>query len=259
MERRHLLQLFAVTGTGAVVMLGGGSMSRAIAGGNSSEWGYIGESSPDHWDELSSAYSACGMGSDQSPIDLHDAIKADLSEIEVRYQPIPLRLLNNGHTIQVNAEPGSHMVLDGEDYELKQFHFHHLSEHTVDGVPFPMEVHFVHQNDQGAYAVLGLFLTEGAENGAFRPVWDVLPKQKVEEQVVSDVQVDLNALLPSDRDTYRYFGSLTTPPCSETVKWVIFKHPVEMSADQLAAFADIFPLNARPVQPLHRRFLLRST
>lgn len=259
MERRHLLQLFAVTGTGAVVVLGGGSLSRAIAGGNTSEWGYVGESSPEHWDELSSAYSACGMGSDQSPIDLHDAIQADLANVEVHYQPIPLRILNNGHTIQVNVAPGSHIRLDGEDYELKQFHFHHPSEHTVNGVPAPMEAHFVHQNDKGDYAVLGLFMTEGSENRAFRPVWNALPQQQGAEQVMPNVQVDLNALLPTDGNTYRYFGSLTTPPCSEMVKWVIFKDPVEMSAEQLAAFADIFSLNARPVQPLSRRFLLRSS
>jgi carbonic anhydrase len=258
MDRRHLLRLFAATGAGTALTIGSGSLKRAIADKNAPNWGYVGQTSPEHWSELSPSYSACQVGSDQSPINLHDAIKADLAEVKVDYQPIPLRILNTGRTIQVNAAPGNRIVLDGEEFELKQFHFHHPSEHTVDGTAFPMEAHFVHQNAKGEYAVLGVFLKEGAENTAFRSVWNALPKQQSNEQTVSGVQIDLNSLLPSDRNTYRYFGSLTTPPCSETVKWVIFEAPLELSAAQLTEFGEIFPLNARPVQSLKRRFLLRS-
>lgn len=259
MDRRQLLKLFAATGAGTALVVGSGSLKRAIASGNSSEWGYVGQTSPEHWGELSPDYRMCRIGSDQSPIDLQGAIDADLAEVEVYYQPIPLRILNNGHTVQVNASPGNRIVLDGEEFELKQFHFHHPSEHTVNEASFPMEAHFVHQNEKGEYAVLGVFLKEGAENAAFQPVWEAMPRQQSDEQLISDAEIDLNSLLPSERNSYRYFGSLTTPPCSETVKWVVFEAPVELSRSQLAQFEGIFPLNARPVQPLQRRFLLHSS
>lgn len=258
MDRRHLLKLFAATGAGTALTIGSGSLRRAIASNQAAEWGYVGQTSPDHWGDLSSAYRACRAGSNQSPIDIDNAIEAEVTEVEINYQPIPLQILNNGRTIQVNAPSGNYIVLDDEEFELKQFHFHHPSEHTVDGRTFPMEAHFVHQNDRDEYVVLGVFLKEGAENIAFRPVWDAMPKQQSDEQTVSNVQIDLNALLPSERASYRYFGSLTTPPCSETVEWILFEAPMELSTAQIAAFEEIFSLNARPVQPLLRRFLLHS-
>ena len=122
-----------------------------------------------------------------------------------------------------------------------------------------MEMHFVHANAKGELAVLGIFLREGTENTVLRSVWKAMPSKEAEATTVPGEQVDIAQLLPRDRSTFRYFGSLTTPPCSEIVKWIIFQDPIEVSSAQVAQFRDIFPLNARPTQPLNRRFLLTST
>ena len=178
--------------------------------------------------------------------------------MDIRYQPIPLTILNNGHTIQVNAIAGNLIQLDGEEFELLQFHFHHPSEHTLEDEPFPMEMHFVHANAKGELAVLGIFLREGTENTVLRSVWKAMPSKEAETTTVPDEQVDIAQLLPRDLGTFRYFGSLTTPPCSEIVKWIVFQDPIEVSSAQVDQFRDVFPLNARPTQPLNRRFLLTS-
>jgi carbonic anhydrase len=258
MERRKLLKLFAFTSASTAVGLSATSLTRAIASEGGSSWGYVGKGAPEHWGELSSTYSACRAGLQQSPIDLHDAIRADLGKVVINYKAIPLAILNNGHTIQVNAASGNSIELDGEPFKLLQFHFHHPSEHTVENRPYPMELHFVHANDKGELAVLGVFLQEGEENAVLSPVWKAIPVQKAELETVASVQVDIAQLLPSDRKIFRYFGSLTTPPCSEIVKWVVFQEPIPVSTAQVAQFKAIFPLNARPVQPLERRFILQS-
>lgn len=259
MERRKLLKLSALTGASAAFGLGSASLKKAIASEGGSSWGYIGEGAPQHWGELSSTYTVCRAGLQQSPIDLRDATSASLESVEVNYRPIPLSILNDGHTIQVSALRGNSISLGGEEFELLQFHFHHPSEHIVDGRPYPMELHFVHANANGELAVLGVFLQEGAENTSLIPVWKAMPARKAAPEEIPGSQVDIAQLLPSDRKMFRYFGSLTTPPCSEIVKWVVFQEPIQVSATQIAQFKKIFPLNARPVQPLERRFLLRSS
>ena len=258
MERRELLKLVAAGGVSAALGIGTSTLRGAIASEAVSSWGYVGASDPEHWGELSSTYSACRAGLEQSPIDLKHAINADFTTVDIRYQSIPLTILNNGHTIQVNVAEGNQIQLDGEDFKLLQFHFHHPSEHTVEGAPLPMEMHFVHANAKGELAVIGVFLKEGAENTFLRPVWQAMPRQIETAKLIPDVQVEMARLLPSDRTAFHYFGSLTTPPCSEIVKWLVFQEPIEVSPAQIAQFSDLFPLNARPVQPLNRRFVLRS-
>lgn len=260
MQRRKVLQLFAASSMGAALGIGASSFKGAIADeSGSSVWGYVGNTSPENWSNLSSTYKACQAGLQQSPIDLRGGIEAELAAVDIRYRPIPLTILNNGHTIQVDAVSGNSISLDGEEFELKQFHFHHPSEHTVDGEVFPMEVHFVHANGRGELAVLGVFLKEGTESSLLRPVWENMPYQKANARTISGVEVDIAGILPSDRAMFRYFGSLTTPPCSEIVKWVVFQEPMEASREQISEFKNLFPLNARPVQPLNRRFVLQST
>ncbi len=253
MNRRRVLQ-FAALGT--VFGLTNFSLRDAIAGETGSEWGYVGKGNPKDWSGLSPDYQACGAGTQQSPIDLHAGIEADMANVSVHYQPVPLRIVNNGHAIQVNTDPGSYILIDGERYDLLQFHFHHPSEHTVEGEAMPMEAHFVHKNAVGKLAVLGVLLKEGAENQVLKPIWDAMPHQPSAEDTIPGINIDIAQLLPADQSTYRYFGSLTTPPCSEIVKWVMFQTPIEVSSAQIGLFSDIFPLNARPVQPLNRRFLL---
>jgi len=218
-------------------------------------WGYEGHGGPDEWANLSPDYAVCGKGREQSPVDLQQPIAAHLAPPAVSWQPMPLEVINNGHTIQVNCAPGSSMVLDGVTYQLLQYHFHHPSEHRIAGQSFDMEVHFVHRSAEGGLAVLGVMISKGAANSSIETIWNNLPA-KAGEKVVADVKLQPSAMLPEDSASYRYAGSLTTPPCSEVVSWVVFRQGITASEAQIAKFAEMFPNNARPPQPLNRRKLL---
>jgi carbonic anhydrase len=194
---------------------------------------------------------------EQTPVDLVGATRSELLGVEPMFQPMPLTILNNGHTIQVNCAPGSRTMIDGQAYSLVQFHFHHPSEHLLSGRAFDLELHFVHKSDAGQLAVLGVFFQPGAMNTALQPIWDAMPAEAGPEQTKS-TSINPASLLPVDRGIFRYWGSLTTPPCSEGVLWTVFKQPVSISSDQVQRFASLFPVNARPVMPMHRRFLLES-
>ncbi|MEM6446641.1 MAG: carbonic anhydrase family protein, partial [Cyanobacteria bacterium P01_D01_bin.123] len=150
------------------------------------------------------------------------------------------------------------LTLDGQPYELLQFHFHDPSEHTVEGSAYPMEVHLVYKNEEtGGLAVVGFFLDEGAENEVLQTIWDEIPAEAGPEIVVENAEIDVAALLPENtEDYYRYFGSLATPPCSEVVNWIVLKEPVPVSPGQVESFVAAVGENARPVQTVGRRFLL---
>ena len=165
--------------------------------------------------------------------------------------------MNTGHTVQVNVDPGSGITLDGTRYELLQFHFHHASEHTVAGVQLPMEMHLVHRSDRGAFAVVGVLLGEGAANEALAPIWARIPSHAGSAEALPDA-VEVAALLPEPRTAWRYRGSLTTPPCTEGVAWIVMSEPVTLSAAQIRAFGALYARNFRPVQPLGRRTLGRD-
>ena len=263
MERRRVLQVLALGSAGTALGLGATSLYQALAAETGHHWGYVGEAGPDHWGELSPEFQVCGLGREQSPIDLNHPISADLSPLTLAYQPVPLKLINNGHTIQVNIDGGSNnggntLELNGKTYTLKQFHFHHPSEHTVAGAAFPMEIHFVHTHADGSIAVLGVFIKEGAENASLLPIWEAMPTHESEVLTVRNATINPSDLLPNEGDTFRYFGSLTTPPCSEIVSWLVFQRPIEASRAQIEQFSQIFAHNARPVQPQNRRILLES-
>ena len=231
---------------------------KALAADDKPHWSYKGAGGPDSWGNLDASYAACGTGTQQSPIDLSRALQAEVDAGSIKWKPIKLRsVVNNGHTIQVNTPNGGHLELDGFRYDLIQFHFHHMSEHTVDGKQFPMEVHFVHKAEDGdSLAVVGVFLVAGSENAVLAPIWAAIPQEEGESSL--DLSVDVKGLLPKSSAAFRYAGSLTTPPCSEVVAWTVLKEPVGASTDQIAAFAKLFPNNFRPVQPLNRRFILYS-
>ena len=220
-------------------------------------WTYEGEGGPETWGDLSADFRACSLGLEQTPIDLKGTITAQTGLVEASFQPMPLTILNNGHTIQVNCAPGSRTMISGEAFELLQFHFHHPSEHLLAGRAFDLELHFVHKSAKGQLAVLGIFIRPGQENAALAPIWAAMPKEAGEPQQAG-TNIDPAALLPVDRKYFRYKGSLTTPPCSEGVLWTVFRDPIEASSDQIRQFAELFPVNARPVQPLNSRFLLES-
>ena len=220
-------------------------------------WGYSGDVGPANWGELSPDYALCADGSAQSPIDIRDASELDLVDIEFQYGESANKIFNNGHTIQVNVDAGSAILYNGITYDLLQFHFHSPSEHTIDGVAAPLEIHFVHQDsNSGNLAVVGILLTEGEdENGAYAAVFDHMPAQVGEPEAAGE-SIALAALLPEARAYYTYQGSLTTPPCSEIVRWLLLNSPVALSSAQVAAFRAIYDGNARPVQELGVRDLL---
>ncbi len=220
-------------------------------------WTYEGAGGPEAWGGLSADFKVCTLGMEQTPIDLKAAIRAQTGLVEPSFQPMPLTILNNGHTIQVNCAAGSRTMISGEAFELLQFHFHHPSEHLLAGKPFELELHFVHKSAAGRLAVLGVFIRLGQENAALAPIWAAMPDQ-AGEPVTAGATIDPAALLPLGRQYFRYHGSLTTPPCSEGVLWTVYTDPIEASADQIRRFAALFPVNARPVQPLNSRFLLES-
>jgi len=219
-------------------------------------WEYEGEEGPENWGELDPTYFACSTGEAQSPINITAAQSLNLKDIEFSYQPSKLNIFNNGHTIQVAYDKGSFITYNEIQYQLLQFHFHHPSEHTLNGEVFDMELHFVHRDANGSLAVVGVMLTEGeTDNPAFAALFDHLPTEKGDPQI-TELSVDANILLPQSHLFSTYVGSLTTPPCTEGVRWLVLTTPVELSAKQIAAFDEIFERDNRPVQPLNDRDLL---
>ena len=216
-------------------------------------WDYVGAGGAQYWGGLDESYEACASGMHQSPINIEEYMRDEaLGDITLSYQPAPLTVVNNGHTVQVNYTEGSTVQVGDETFELLQFHFHTPSEHYLDGTPYPMEAHFVHKNEAGELGVFGVMMKLGAENPVIQSIWENIPAPG--EQTASEtVAVNAASLFPADLGYYTYEGSLTTPPCSEGVYWHVLKTPVEISQEQLVAFQSLFPVNARPVQPLHER------
>jgi len=220
-------------------------------------WGYEGAEGPAHWGDADAANRVCAVGAQQSPIDIEQTIRADLPALKINWVGSPETIVNNGHTIQLNAAPGSTIKLGDEEYKLLQFHFHHPSEHLINGKSFPMEAHFVHQNAAGGLAVVGVLMETGGANAAFNKVVSTMPKQ-AGGKAKADAAIDPNKFLPGKLTYYRYPGSLTTPPCSEIVEWVLLTEPVDVTAADIAAFAKLYEMNARPAQKANRRAVLRS-
>jgi carbonic anhydrase len=218
-------------------------------------FGYGPDNGPAQWASLDPAYAECAEGTEQSPIDLADAGPADLPRIHVSYRPSEVEVENNGHSLEALPPPGNSVEVEGTEYELDQFHFHAPSEHQVAGRSLPIEFHFVNLSPDGAPLVLGVLVQQGRANPAAAKLVESLPHEEGETLPVAG-DVDLLDLLPPDPDTtprWSYDGSLTTPPCTEGVRWNVFKRPIEMSAQQIAAFTSIYADNNRPVQPLNGR------
>ncbi len=222
------------------------------AGGGKAHWGYEGHDGPAHWGDLSHDYQTCKAGRQQSPVNLAGSQPAALPAIRFHYRPSPLHVVNNGHTIQVNYAPGSYIEVDGKRYELLQFHFHSPSEHQVDGKPADMVAHLVHRAADGQLGVVGVLFHKGEDNAELSRIWAHLP-QHAGEQTRTMVRVNARNLLPARRTYYQYSGSLTTPPCSEGVNWMVMQDPVSVSAAQVAGFTRIFHKSVRPVQGLNGR------
>ena len=222
-------------------------------------WSYSGADGPDRWASISNAFATCGAGRMQSPIDLVAGVERDLANPLVAYQTSEARIVDDGHGVEVEVERGSFVTLDGVPYALSQFHFHSPSEHTVNGNSYAVELHLVHLAENGALAVIGVLVAGGAENAALAPLLAALPSRENKVVRLRD-PYDPSGLLPADRRAFRYSGSLTTPPCTEGVSWLVMATPIQASGPQIAALARALEGNNRPVQLRgDRELLLDST
>ncbi len=217
-------------------------------------WSYEGPADPAHWANLSPEFIQCAEGHFQSPIDIESyaSQKTDSIDLDFDYHACSLDIENNGHTIQANPEDDNVISYHGKTFHLRQFHFHEPSEHRLDGIIYPMEIHLVHADDEGHLAVVGLFVKEGPKNKVLEDLWENLPTH-VAEHKHSAHDCNIAELLPAEKTIYHYSGSLTTPPCSEGVEWFLVEQPVSMSKEQIDQFRALYHANNRPLMPNAQR------
>lgn len=248
-SKYHVLSVVMMAGLCAVSTVQG-------SGGEGVHWGYSGKAGPEHWGKLSPQYSVCDTGRNQSPINLTSFIEAELESLTLQYSTEAKDILNNGHAVQINFAPGSTLNVEGRTYELKQIHFHSPSENTIDMQSYPMEGHLVHADSSGQLAVIGVMYAEGKENPAMAAAWKEMPGAAGDTKALSGVGTAVG-FLPASLEYYRFNGSLTTPPCSEGVTWIVLKETVEVSAAQIGKFKEVMGQpNNRPVQPINARVVL---
>lgn len=217
-------------------------------------WSY---QSPDQWADISSDFAICKSGHNQSPVDIRHLVKGQLAPLELEYQARQQSIINNGHTIQINVQDGDQIQVDDEAFTLRQFHFHTPGENKILGKVFPLEAHFVHSSSDHALAVVGVMFEEGAANPALEEILRNVPAT-VNQQEPLQKGLNLTTLIPASKDYYRFSGSLTTPPCTEGVRWLIMKETVKASPAQIAAFVKLLGEdgNSRPVQSLNGRIIV---
>jgi carbonic anhydrase len=224
-------------------------------------WSYEGAKGPGHWGDLDPDYAACKIGKEQSPIDIRIAKKADLPAIRFEYKSGPLRIINNGYTaVRVNYVPGNgnFLFVGDQRYELTQFHFHHPSEESIYGKPYDMVAHLMHESSDGKVAAVAVLLKAGSANTTIHQLWEHMPSTPGKEEVIAGVEVNPSGLLPRDTSYYTYMGSLTAPPCTEGVTWFVLRTPMDISAEDISAFAALYPHDVRPRQPLNGRIVKES-
>ena len=224
---------------------------------NGTHWSYEGEFGPANWSNINASWAKCGSGNRQSPIDLRDGMKVDLEQIGFDYHPSSFSEVDNGHTIQVTVGGGNFLTVGNQTYELQQFHFHRPSEERINGKGTEMVIHLVHRSFEGKLLVLAVLLERGKANALIQTVWNHLPLEK-KQSVSPSILLDVNEALPEKREYFTYMGSLTEPPCTEDVLWIVMKQPMQASPAQMALFSRLYPLNARPVQQSNGRMVKES-
>jgi len=220
-------------------------------------WGYTGDVAPKHWSELNEKFAMCSEGKQQSPINLVPSSDIELPALNMNYTTGSKSIINNGHTVQVNIAKGSTFTIGTDVYELKQFHFHTPSENNINSKSFPLEAHFVHATKDGKLAVIAVMFEEGEANPILAKIWKKLPKLEEGTEAKCGLTSDeVKALMPKNKDYYQFMGSLTTPPCSEQVKWHVYKTPLTISKEQVTQFFDVFGhTNNRPIQDTNKRVI----
>lgn len=221
------------------------------------KWSYEGEFGPANWARMNPDWAACSSGTRQSPIDIRDGIKLDLEPIVFDYHPSSFTVVDNGHTVEVALGTGNFITIMNRRYELQQFHFHRPSEERINGKSFDMSVHLVHKDGEGRQAVVALLLERGSAQSVIQTVWNNLPLEK-NDVIRPTIMLDANDLLPLQREYFIYMGSMSTPPCSEGVLWMVMKQPVQAAPAQMALFSRLYPYNVRPTQPSSGRIIKES-
>jgi carbonic anhydrase len=249
--------LFLLAVAGSFFLTAAGTERSSGADPTPEHWAYTGREGIEHWGMLSPAYMTCEAGSHQSPINIEMSRHARAQEQLTRmYLPTSGQVLHNGHTIQINVQAGGGVLLNGRPYVLRQFHFHDPSEHHVDGKSYPMELHLVHDDARGHVLVIGVLLDVGADNEELAAIWTRLPGTAGEKSSVP--MLNVSALLPATTHHFSYHGSLTTPPCTEGVQWIVLRDHLTLSKEQMQKFVSLVGHNARPVQPLHGRKVIEE-
>jgi len=220
-------------------------------------WSYSGLGAPENWSKLPGG-ATCGTGQRQSPIDIRGGIRVDLEPIKFDYRPTQFRITDNGHTVQVDVAEGNHIIVMGRTWQLVQFHFHRPAEERVNGKTYEMVAHLVHRDYANNLAVIAVLMERGMEHPVIQTLWNHMPLDTGMSVEPPNVAIDLAQLLPERRDYFTYMGSLTTPPCTENVLWMVFKEPIPVAPEQIGIFARLYPHNARPVQPAHDRLIKES-
>ncbi|WP_332875684.1 carbonic anhydrase [Massilia sp. S19_KUP03_FR1] len=229
-----------------------GSVGSAATPDHHAHWAYQGKAGASHWSELDQVNVACTLSKEQSPINIDTARahKMPLAPLAFSYRAGTAQVSNNGHTIQITPEPGNVFKAGDESAELLQFHFHTPSEEKVDGKRYALVAHFVHKNAAAELSVVAVLFRVGKANLALAPIFASLPREGTQRALASFNPADV---LPADHAYFKFRGSLTTPPCTDGVRWQVLREPVEISRAQLAAFRKLYRMNARPEQPLNGR------
>lgn len=231
--------------------------AHASAGGGHAEphWEHQGENGPQNWAKLKPEFGTCATGQRQSPVHIleTDTVPGKAEALRFDYQPSGGSVVNNGHTVQVDLQGDNTLYVRGSAYKLIQFHFHHPAEERVNYKGFSMVAHLVHQNAEGQLAVVAVLIDPGAENPLIDQIWTRMPLDVKDRVGLPAGLIDMNQILPTDQRYYQFIGSLTTPPCTEGVLWMVLKEPVKISKAQHRLFSQLYPNNARPLQAVNGR------
>ncbi len=231
--------------------------TKAPSSAHGPRWEYKGSAGPDRWSELTEAFKTCKVGGQQSPIDIDAPVSnGKLLPIHFEYKQADVKVVNEGHSLQLSYPHGNYVEIDGERFDLQQIHFHTPSEHKVAGIPYDFELHLVHKNAEGRLAVVSVLFEEGGAAPTLEKI--LLAARREAGTAGEEIAIDANVFLPKKRNYYNYQGSLTTPPCSEGVRWFVLAQPMAIGAKQVDAFVSLVSFNARPVQPLKGRRVLKS-